>query len=114
MDRFTIRNLELFGSINEGANTLVNVIDRTISPMGARLLKRWVALPLKDVQPIQERHNVVEYFLNDLDLKDEVGEEVKKIGDLERIISKVAVGRITPREVVQLKMLWMLDPHRLI
>jgi DNA mismatch repair protein MutS len=103
LDKFTIRNLELFYSINEGAKTLVDVIDRTISPMGARLLKRWVALPLKDEKPIKERHDVVEYLLDDTDFKNLLSENVKEIGDLERIISKVATGRVNPREVVQLK-----------
>jgi len=103
LDKFTIRNLELFFSINEGAKTLVDVIDRTISPMGARLLKRWVALPLKDEKPIKERHDVVEYLNNNIDSKELFAEHVKEIGDLERIISKVATGRVNPREVVQLK-----------
>ncbi len=103
LDKFTIRNLELFFSINEGAKTLVDVIDRTISPMGARLLKRWVALPLKDEKPIKERHDVVDFLLNDVDFKELLAEHIKEIGDLERIISKVATGRVNPREVVQLK-----------
>ncbi len=103
LDKFTIRNLELFYSINEGAKTLVDVIDRTISPMGARLLKRWVALPLKDEKPIKERHDVVDFLLEDRDFKDLLAEHIKEIGDLERVISKVATGRVNPREVVQLK-----------
>ena len=103
LDKFTIRNLELFFSINEGAKTLVDIIDRTISPMGARLLKRWVALPLKDEKPIKERHDVVEFLLSEVDFKDLLAEHIKEIGDLERIISKVATGRVNPREVVQLK-----------
>lgn len=103
LDKFTIRNLELFFSINEGAKTLVDVIDRTISPMGARLLKRWVALPLKDEKPIKERHDVVDFLLGNSDFKDLLAEHIKEIGDLERIISKVATGRVNPREVVQLK-----------
>ena len=103
LDKFTIRNLELFFSINEGAKTLVDVIDRTISPMGARLLKRWVALPLKDEKPIKERHDVVEFLNKNDDFKELLTEHVKEIGDLERIISKVATGRVNPREVVQLK-----------
>lgn len=103
LDKFTIRNLELFFSINEGAKTLVDVIDRTISPMGARLLKRWVALPLKDEKPIKERHDVVEFLNKNTDFKDLLAEHIKEIGDLERIISKVATGRVNPREVVQLK-----------
>lgn len=103
LDKFTIRNLELFFSINEGAKTLVDVIDRTISPMGARLLKRWVALPLKDEKPINERLDVVEFLGREIDFKDLLALHIKEIGDLERIISKVATGRVNPREVVQLK-----------
>ena len=103
LDKFTIRNLELFYSINEGAKTLIDVIDRTLSPMGARMLKRWVALPLKEEKPIKERHDVVEYLINNDDFRDLLSEHVKNIGDLERIISKVATGRVNPREVVQLK-----------
>jgi DNA mismatch repair protein MutS len=103
LDKFTIRNLELFFSINEGAKTLVDVIDKTISPMGARLLKRWVALPLKAEMQIKERHDVVDFLLNDIDFKDLLAEHIKEIGDLERIISKVATARVNPREVVQLK-----------
>lgn len=103
LDRFTIRNLELFGSINDGAETLVGVLDHTISPMGARLLKRWVALPLKEVSRINERLSVVEYFVNDESVRDALAEQLRQVGDLERIISKVAVGRINPREVRQLR-----------
>jgi len=103
LDRFTIRNLELFQSINEGARTLVQVIDKTISPMGARLLKRWIALPLKEIAAINNRLNVVEYLVKDESLKDNLEEHIRQVGDLERIISKVAVVRINPREVVQLK-----------
>ena len=103
LDRFTVRNLELYGTINEGGRTLVDVIDKTISPMGARLLKRWVAFPLKDVKPIEERLGVVEYFFRDKQLREMLEQQIALVGDLERIISKVAVGRINPREVVQLK-----------
>jgi DNA mismatch repair protein MutS len=103
LDRFTIRNLELFSSINEGAQTLVQVIDKTISPMGARLLKRWIALPLKEIAAINNRQNVVEYLVKDESLKESLEEHIRQVGDLERIISKVAVVRINPREVVQLK-----------
>lgn len=103
LDRFTVRNLELYSSINEGARTLVDILDKTISPMGARLLKRWIAFPLKDVKPINERQRVVEYFFQHPDFKDLLHQNITYIGDLERIISKVAVGRINPREVVQLK-----------
>jgi DNA mismatch repair protein MutS len=103
LDRFTVRNLELYGSMNEGAKTLIDVIDKTISPMGARMLKRWVAFPLKDVKPINERLSVVEHFFKNTELRQLLDQNISLIGDLERIISKVAVGRINPREVVQLK-----------
>ncbi len=103
LDRFTIRNLELYNSMNEGGKTLIEVLDKTISPMGARLLKRWIVFPLKDVKPIEQRQTVVEYFFKDKELRSLLQEEITLIGDLERIISKVAVGRINPREVVQLK-----------
>ncbi len=103
LDRFTIRNLELFGVINEGAKTLVQVLDKTISPMGARMLKRWIALPLKEITAINERLSVVEYFVSHLQEKEKLENLIGQIGDLERIISKVAVGRINPREVLQLK-----------
>ena len=98
-----MRSLELMGSMNDGGSSLLNVIDRTISPMGARLLKRWMVFPLKDVQPINERLNVVEYFFRKPDFKELIEEQLHLIGDLERIISKVAVGRVSPREVVALK-----------
>lgn len=103
LDRFTVRNLELYGSMHEGAKTLVQVLDKTISPMGARLLKRWIAFPLKDVKPINERLGVVEYLFKHPELKELLEQNIALVGDLERIISKVAVGRISPREVVQLK-----------
>ncbi|MDK2979173.1 MAG: mismatch repair protein MutS [Bacteroidales bacterium] len=103
LDKFTIRNLELFYSINEGAKTLIDVIDQTISPMGARLLKRWVALPLKDETPIKERHDIVDFLLHHSDFKDLLADHIKEIGDLERIVSKVATGRVNPREVILLK-----------
>lgn len=103
LDKFTVRSLELTGSMNEGGTSLLDVIDRTISPMGARLLKRWVVFPLKDEKPINERLDVVEYFFREPDFKDFIEEKMHLIGDLERIISKAAVGRISPREVVQLK-----------
>ena len=103
LDRFTVRNLELYGTINEGGRTLLDVIDKTISPMGARMLKRWIAFPLKDVKPINERLSVVEYFFRNPDFRLLLEQNIALIGDLERIISKVAVGRINPREVVQLK-----------
>ena len=103
LDKFTVRSLELMGSMNDGGSSLLNVIDKTISPMGARLLKRWLVFPLKDVQPINERLNVVEYFFRQPDFKELIEEQLHLISDLERIISKVAVGRVSPREVVALK-----------
>lgn len=103
LDKFTIRSLELIGSMNEGGTSLLDVIDHTISPMGARLLKRWIVFPLKDVKPINERLDVVEYFFREPDFKDFIEEKLHLIGDLKRIVSKAAVGRISPREVVQLK-----------
>ena len=103
LDKFTVRSLELLGSMNEGGTSLLDIIDNTISPMGARLLKRWVVFPLKDIKPINERLDVVEYFFREPDFKLFIEEHLHHIGDLERIISKAAVGRISPREVVQLK-----------
>lgn len=103
LDKFTVRSLELLGSMNDGGTSLLDVIDHTICPMGARLLKRWVVFPLKDVKPINERLDVVEYFFRKPDFKDFIEEKLHFIGDLERIISKAAVGRISPREMVQLK-----------
>lgn len=103
LDRFTIRNLELFNSLNEGAKTLIQVIDKTITPMGARLLKRWVALPLKDIQRINDRLDVVQKFVENPELRESLEAHLRQIGDLERIISKAAVGRMNPREMVQLK-----------
>ena len=102
MDKFTVRSLELLGSMNEGGNSLLGVIDKTVSPMGARMLRRWVVFPLKDVKPIVERQNVVEHFFREPDLRDAIEELLHEIGDLERIGSKVAVGRINPREMAQL------------
>ncbi|QNJ97878.1 DNA mismatch repair protein MutS [Constantimarinum furrinae] len=103
MDRFTIRNLELYHSHQQNAVTLLDVIDKTISPMGGRLLKRWMALPLKNAEKIVSRHEVVSHFLEDLAGLERMRLQIKKIGDLERLISKVATARINPREVVQLK-----------
>lgn len=103
LDKFTVRSLELVGSMNDEGTSLLDIIDRTVSPMGARMLKRWVLFPLKEIRPINERLDVVEYFFREPDLKDFVEEKLHLIGDLERIISKAAVGRISPREVVQLK-----------
>jgi DNA mismatch repair protein MutS len=103
LDRFTIRNLELFSPIQENGKSLIDVVDKTISPMGSRLLKRWMALPLKDIEPINRRLDVVELFLKNPEIKEIIDEHLRQIGDLERLISKVAVGRINPREVVQVK-----------
>ncbi|WP_321320021.1 DNA mismatch repair protein MutS [Labilibaculum sp.] len=103
LDKFTVRNLELFGALNDGASTLSGVMDKTLSPMGARLLKRWIALPLKDSASINDRLSVVNHFYNNEKASHIIGDEIQQIGDLERIISKVAVGRVSPREVVQLK-----------
>ncbi len=103
MDKFTIRNLELYYSTNNNAVTLLNVIDRTISPMGGRLLKRWLALPLKDVKKIKQRHEVVDYLSKNKQVLQKIQNHIKHIGDLERLISKVATGKVNPREVIQLK-----------
>ncbi|WP_163517702.1 DNA mismatch repair protein MutS [Gelidibacter japonicus] len=103
MDRFTIRNLELYQSYNQNAVTLIDVIDRTISPMGGRLLKRWLALPLIDMEKINQRHEVVQYLLDDAVNLKKIQNQIKFINDIERLISKVATVKISPREVVQLK-----------
>ncbi len=103
LDKFTIRSLEIISTMSEGGISLLNIIDKTLSPMGSRLLRRWLLFPLKDLQPIKERQDVVEHFFREPDLKELLAEHISMIGDLERIISKVAVGRINPREVVQLK-----------
>ena len=103
MDRFTIRSLELIAPMNEGGSSLLNVIDNTVTPMGGRMLRRWMVFPLKDEKPINERLDVVDYFFREPDLRECINEQFHRIGDLERIISKVAVGRVSPREVVQLK-----------
>lgn len=103
LDKFAVRSLELMGSMNDGGSSLLDVIDKTISPMGARLLKRWMVFPLKDVKPINGRLDVVEYFFRKPEFKGVIEEQLHLIGDLERIISKVAVGRVSPREVVALK-----------
>jgi len=103
MDRFTIRNLELYHSTAQNAVTLLDVIDKTISPMGGRMLKRWLALPLKNAEKIAKRHEVVNYFLKNNNLQQNILQQIGKIGDLERLISKVATQKINPREVVQLK-----------
>lgn len=103
LDKFTVRNLELIDSMAEDGKSLLSVIDRTISPMGARLLRRWLLFPLKDVKAINDRLDVVEYFFREPQHRDEIRSLLEQVGDLERLISKVAVGRITPREVVQMR-----------
>ena len=103
LDKFTIRNLELIDSMGEDGKSLLSVIDRTLSPMGARLLRRWVLFPLKDVEQINRRLNVVEHFFKDTEAREQLKQQLETIGDLERLVSKVAVGRITPRELVQLR-----------
>lgn len=103
LDRFTIRNLELFGSINEGARTLSEILDKTSTPMGSRLLKRWISFPLISIVAINERLDTVEFYLKKTDFREAIESELCQVGDLERLISKVAVGRIMPREIVQLK-----------
>ncbi len=103
LDKFTIRSLELLGTMQDGGSSLLDVIDRTVTPMGGRMLRRWVVFPLKNVQAITHRQDIVEYFFKQPDFRDCVNEQLHRIGDLERIISKVAVGRVSPREVVQLQ-----------
>ncbi len=103
LDKFTIRNLELLHSTNESGHTLCEVIDRTLSPMGARLLRRWVALPLKDIHRINDRLEVTDYFYRHPDVTASLGEQIRQVGDMERVIAKMAAGRITPRELLQLK-----------
>ncbi len=113
MDKFTIRSLELVGSMNEGGTSLLDVVDRTISPMGARMMKRWIVFPLKDVAPIVQRQEVVEHFFRRPEMREDVRTLLTRIGDLERIISKVAVGRVNPREMVQLRVaLEAIEPIR--
>ena len=113
LDRFTVRSLELLGTMNEGGKSLLDVLDRTITPMGARMLKRWIVFPLKEIKIIEDRLSVVEHFFKKPELKEMLEKQLNLIGDLERIISKVAVGRVNPREVVQLKVaLRAIDPVR--
>lgn len=115
LDKFTVRSLELLQTINEGGTALIDVIDKTTSPMGARMLKRWLLFPLKETKSIQKRQDMVEYFFRNPDLKEQLDTYISQIGDLERIISKVAVGRVSPREVVQLKVaLRAIEPIRLL
>ena len=111
LDKFTVRSLELVDAMNEEGTSLLQVIDKTISPMGSRMLRRWVLFPLKDLKPIQERQDVVDHLFRHPELKELLETQLEQIGDLERIISKVAVGRVSPREVVQLKVaLTALEP----
>ena len=111
LDKFTVKNLELFHSPYEGARTLIDVMDHTISPIGGRLMKRWISLPLKDIQPINERLDIVQHLVEKVAFREEVSLLIRQIGDLERLVSKVAVNRINPREVVQLKRaLRAIDP----
>jgi DNA mismatch repair protein MutS len=111
LDKFTARNLELLYSLNEGGKSLVDILDACIGPMGSRLLKRWMAMPLKDVKPIEDRLGVVEHFFKDTQLADIISEGMPSIGDLERLVAKVAAGKLNPREMVQLKhALFAIDP----
>lgn len=111
LDKFTVRNLELFGTVNEGGKTLLGILDKTTTPMGARLLRRWISLPLKDVAPIKERLNAVEHLITHPEDKGMLQEKLRGIGDLERIMSRAAVGRVNPRELVQLRLaLTLIDP----
>ncbi len=103
LDKFTMRNLELFQGLNEGSKTLLDVIDRTITPMGSRMLRRWLALPLKEVHPINERLDIVQYFIDNDDIKCQIEDYIRNVGDLERLTSKIATGRVSPREVMQIK-----------
>jgi DNA mismatch repair protein MutS len=103
LDKFTIKNLELFGSLNEGANTLVDIMDKTVTPMGGRMIRNWIALPLKNIAPILDRQNVVEFFVTNTNIKDNILKSLQHTGDLERIISKIAVGKANPRDILQLK-----------
>lgn len=104
LDKFTVRSLELIGTMNEGGKSLLNILDKTITPMGARMLKRWIIFPLKEVKLIEDRQAVVEYFFKNPHLKELLEQELNMIGDLERIVSKVSVGRVNPRELTQLKL----------
>lgn len=113
LDKFTVRSLELISTMNEGGKSLLEVIDKTVSPMGSRMLRRWIVFPLKDVKPIENRLDIVENFFREPELQQLLEEQLSRIGDLERIISKAAVGRISPREVVQLKVaLTAIEPIR--
>ena len=114
LDKFTVRNLELLNSMVDGGNSLLGVIDRTITPMGARLMRRWILFPLKDEKPVNERLDVVDYFFREPEFKELVSDQLHLMGDLERIISKVSVGRVSPRDVVQLKVaLQAIEPIKI-
>lgn len=113
LDKFTIRNLELIHSMNENATSLINILDHTLSPMGSRMLRRWIVLPLKDRIMIQERHHVVDFLFKERDLADELEKHIRQVGDLERLISKVAVNKVNPRELLQVqKALQAIEPIR--
>ena len=115
LDKFTVRSLELLAPMNEGGKSLLDVIDRTVTPMGARMLKRWIIFPLKDVKPIEERLNGVEFFFRHPEVREIIDPQLDTIGDMERLISKVAVGRISPRDVVQLKVaLLAIEPIKAV
>ena len=114
LDKFTVRNLELLNSMVDGGNSLLGVIDRTITPMGARLMRRWILFPLKDEKPVNERLDVVDYFFREPEFKELISDQLYLMGDLERIISKVSVGRVSPRDVVQLKVaLQAIEPIKI-
>jgi DNA mismatch repair protein MutS len=113
LDKFTIRSLELLQPMQDDGKSLLDVVDKTVSPMGGRLLRRWLVFPLKDERPINERLDIVEYYYREPDFRQCVDEQLHRVGDLERIISKVAVGRVSPREVVTLKTaLYAIEPIR--
>ena len=115
LDKFTVRSLELIAPMNEGGKSLLDVIDRTVTPMGARMLRRWIIFPLKDVKPIEDRLNGVEFFFRHPEVREVIDPQLDTIGDMERLISKVAVGRISPREVVQLKVaLQAIEPIKAV
>lgn len=114
LDKCTVRNLELLNSMVDGGNSLLGVIDRTITPMGARLMRRWILFPLKDEKPVNERLDVVDYFFREPEFKELISDQLHLMGDLERIISKVSVGRVSPRDVVQLKVaLQAIEPIKI-
>src|SRR5690606_26814290 len=113
MDRFTIRNLELISPLQESGRSLLDVLDRTVSPMGARMLKKWLALPLVDLSEIRQRHDMVAFALDHPDVREQLQDLIRQVGDLERVISKVSLARINPREFVQLRRsLQLLQPLR--